>query len=74
MRRWNMGWHGPNPYPFCRCNPALPSRRAMSGYFGGGIYGNYQTNEVEYLKNTAEYLENQLDEINKRLKDIEKED
>ena len=74
MRRWNMmGWRGPNPYPFCRCNPMMPSRRFVTGYFPGGA-NNYMTSEMEYLKNAAEDLKNQLEQVNKRIKEIEKEE
>ena len=69
------GWGKGNPYPFCRFNPSLPSRRAMAasmtGYPMAGNVDNFNFGEAEYLKNTAEYLQGQLDAINKRLNTIE---
>lgn len=58
-----------NPYPFCRFNPELPSRRAM-------LYGVRDTAadsrmEVEYLKAAAEELKDQLDRVKTRLDEIE---
>lgn len=63
-RGLGLGLGGGNPYPFCRFNPSLPSRRAMA--FGIG-----EVNEAEILKKSAEYLQSELDTINKRLKDLE---
>ncbi|MCQ1528675.1 DUF5320 domain-containing protein [Lutispora saccharofermentans] len=71
MRGWNMRGQGPNAYPFCRCNPSLPSRRAMRGYCAEDM-NIFSMNEAEHLKSTAEYLKGQLDAVNKRLKDIDK--
>ena len=73
MRRWSMNGQGPNPYPFCRNNPSLPSRRAMRGYFPRNM-NSFSMNEAEYLKDSAKYLKDQLEAVNKRLEDIEKED
>ena len=67
-RRMAGGLRG-NPYPYCRFNTALASRRAMASAAVGKIEGNpfYQ---AEYLKN-AEHLKAQLDEVNERLKEME---
>lgn len=69
------GWGRGNPYPFCRFNPALPSRRAMAasmtGYPVAGNVAGFGFSEAEYLKNTAEYLQGQLDTIQKQLDTIE---
>lgn len=52
MRGYGMGrgagFGRGNPYPFCRCNPALPARRVGD------------KSEAEYLKSTAAYLKDQL--------------
>lgn len=58
-----------NPFPYCRYNPSLPSRRAMSM----GVTGNTSmkgVNEINYLKNTAAWLNSQLEAVNKRLSDL----
>lgn len=51
-----------NPYPFCRCNPALPARRAGD------------KSEAEYLKSTAAYLKDQLDIVNSKLSSLGSEE
>lgn len=55
---WRNAQERGNPYPYCRCNPDLPSRRAIAVS---------SCSEEKYLRDMASMLQKRLDYINGRL-------